>query len=120
MTSGQTVYFRRVFDVPADYKPGGRTRIRINVDDYSDAMYLNGREIAARDFASAVRLGRNVFALKARNSHGSAGVLFRLFVDRPDGGVDVIASDTAVKCAENAPDGWFAADFDDSCANGRA
>ena len=114
MTSGQTVYFRRVFDVPADYKPGGRTRIRINVDDYSDAMYLNGREIAARDFASAVRLGRNVFALKARNSHGSAGVLFRLFVDRPDGGVDVIASDTAVKCAENAPDGWFAADFDDS------
>lgn len=114
MRPNQVAYFRCRFDLPESYKSDGNTKLQIKVDDVCEEMYLNGRKISAEDFALAVRPGRNVFALKAKNGYGSAGVLFRLLIGDVNGGAGIFSSDATVKCAETVGDGWYDFDLDDS------
>lgn len=111
---GHTVYLRCHFNAPEDYTPDSRTKLQIRVDDFTEAIYLNGNKASVGGFAKAVRPGGNVFALQVRNAHGPGGALFRIFVGQADGSVRIYPSCSAVKCADKVADGWFMPDFDDS------
>ncbi len=80
----ETAYFRRSFQLPADFKNSGETRIAVSADNHY-VLFVNGKRIAdgdhewqsaeVYDIGSVLVPGANVVAIEARNEGGPAGLM---------------------------------------------
>lgn len=80
----ETAYFRRSFQLPADFKTGGEVRIAVSADNHY-VLFVNGKRIAdgdqqwqtaeVYDVGSVLVPGANVIAIQARNAGGPAGLM---------------------------------------------
>lgn len=120
---GQTVYFRRAFDLAAVPR---RATLYLTADDFF-TLSVNGREVdhSAPDpkdnnvwqhvhrvnVAPFLTTGRNVLAVRVTNAGSAAGFVARL--EMP--GQTPVETDARWRVrTDAAPEGWNAAAFDDS------
>src|SRR5690606_24792179 len=71
------------------------------------------QQVVFKEVAHALAPGRNVIAVRARNSDGPAGVLLKLDV-KSGGNTQTIVTDAAWKASAAPVDGWPQVGFDDS------
>ena len=109
IANGAKACFRRVFMLTE--LPRSAT-IAIRYDDVG-RLFVNGKEMPAGDILSALRVGRNVFAVEGLNGMGVAGVIFLARLIQRDGSVAWIHSDEETKAVSSGANGWTSPDFDD-------
>lgn len=115
----QTVFFRKEF-TGVNRRTGG-ARLYVTCDNAAE-IFVNGENVLEtraweqpvfKDIRKHLTEGRNVIAIRAQNSGGSAGLLVRLLLDTNQGGTPIL-SDGSWKASENASEGWQKPDFNDS------
>lgn len=116
----QRVFFRAAFDLDGRAQSA---RFAGSCDNIM-TVYVNGRKIlhsenwetpTAADAAPALRRGRNVIAIEARNDGGTvAGLLARLRIEAGRRPPRSIVTDASWRTSAEAPEGWLEPDFDDS------
>ncbi len=121
-----TCYLRRVVEVPSD-RAVRQARVVITADDQF-VLYVNGAKVAESakeqdswktpamvDLSGAIKPGRNIIAVEARNLEGGpAGVAGKLVLELDDGQI-VVATNREWKVGKKAESGWIDLNFDDSC-----
>ncbi|MBL8851768.1 MAG: DUF1080 domain-containing protein [Planctomycetaceae bacterium] len=116
----QTVVFRKEFEVSGPLA-GQQARLYLACDERADVL-LNGRpvlkqegwrRIVFKDVSDRLAEGRNVLAVRARNSDGPAGLLLKLECTSGTT-VTTVLSDGSWKASPDSPDGWLQVGFDDS------
>lgn len=118
-------YFRRTISLPADRKI--RRGIFLITADDQFVLYVNGVEAGRSDgkpyawqrpqifeITSLLHAGPNVFAIKATNTSGPAGVLGKVIVEFEDGEPLILATDGGWKSSMSAEEGWEKPGFDDA------
>ncbi|NLC58588.1 MAG: family 78 glycoside hydrolase catalytic domain [Armatimonadetes bacterium] len=113
-------YFRATLTVPAGSRIES-ARAHLSADN-EYTLFINGRRIGqdsawetveSHDVAAALRPGRNVVAIQARNEGGPAGLTFGLVVKCADGQEIRLLSGPEWLCAASAAGEWSAAEFED-------
>lgn len=116
---GNRVYFRRTFELEAVPEYAAIRFLGHN----SAELFVNGIACGkGEQFAPGVceitkllKPGKNVIALRCRNSGGTLRVLFDAYIKSPGGKEQLIVSDAATRCVGGkVPEAWATADFDDS------
>jgi len=112
-------FFRYTFTLPGGWESAS---FEMSIDNDGSA-YLNGERIASSrdwqrpafaDVTTRLKQGRNVLAIRAMNRGGSAGVMARLNVQRPNGPNPNISTDGWWLSASEAQEDWMNPEFDDS------
>lgn len=112
-------FFRYAFTLPGGWESAS---FEMSIDN-DGAAYLNGERIAVSrdwqrpafaDVTTGLKQGRNVLAIRAMNRGGSAGVMARLNVKRPNGPNPNIATDGWWLSSDESGEGWMNPVFDDS------
>ena len=115
----QTIVLRRTFEIGE--QAIDRTRLTLACDNSAE-VFVNGRQVLKhgswrqvvfKDVASQLAAGRNVIAVRARNTGGPAGVLLQLEADA-GGRRSIVVSDSLWKVSTSPADGWPQPEFDDS------
>jgi len=118
-------YFRRTVNLPADRKIR-RGVFLITADDHF-MLFVNGKEAGVSDdkpyawqrpqiieITNMLHAGLNVFAIKATNASGPAGLIGKLIIELEDGRSFTLVTDASWKSSMNAEEGWESLSFDDS------
>jgi len=118
-------YFRRTINLPAD-KRIQRGTFLITADDQF-VLFVNGKEAGASDgkpdawqrpqiidITDLLHAGLNVFAIKATNTGGPAGLIGKVVIEFKDGGSFILVTDKSWKSSMLAEDGWESPGFNDS------
>jgi hypothetical protein len=110
-TDNQTIWFRRVFELPANAKAA---KLWVGADDAAE-VFVNGQTAGkfngwrvSGPVANVTRFlkpGRNVIAVEAFNGKGAAGFLLRLEVESR-AGPDVVVSDPDWELYRAKPSDW--------------
>jgi putative heme-binding domain-containing protein len=114
----ETVYFRRDFEVPENINAA---KISSSADNWH-RIWVNGHLLGKMDDWQKVAEfdikkhllpgGRNVIAVEAGNTDGSAGFVMQLQMQLPSGRNIKINTDNTWSCSTNAASGWENASFD--------
>ncbi|WP_437190879.1 c-type cytochrome [Planctomicrobium sp. SH527] len=113
------IQLRKSFEITGNVKLG---QAAICVDD-ACVLYVNGQKVAENntwqsfvtaDITSKLVKGKNVIAVEARNSGGSAGAVVLVKVQGDQGVMLEFTTDTSWVGSGEAPANWTKADFDDS------
>lgn len=117
-------YFRRTISLPADKKVK-RGVFLLTADDQF-VLFINGTETGSSDgkpyawqrpktveITSLLRAGPNVFAIKATNTGGPAGLLGKIMIDFEDGESFISVTDGNWKASAQAEEGWDKPEFRD-------
>ncbi|MBO3840878.1 MAG: family 78 glycoside hydrolase catalytic domain [Candidatus Brockarchaeota archaeon] len=118
-------YFRRTISLPSDRKML-RGIFLITADDQF-VLFVNGKEAGRSNgkpyawqrpqmikITDLLHAGLNVFAIKATNTGGSAGLLGKVIIEFEDGKPFILVTDASWKSSETSEEGWEKPDFDDS------
>src|SRR5829696_5281392 len=85
-------------------------------------VYLNGTKVTESttwerativDVSKALIPGRNLIAIRGKNTDGIAGLILRLTINKSDGTKTIGVTDGTWKVTANAETGWEAASYDD-------
>jgi putative heme-binding domain-containing protein len=116
----QTVYFRKVFDAPANL-----TAAKIaGTCDNEMTVYLDGKEVlkssewetpVSKDVLDILKSskGKHVLAVQGLNTSGPAGLVLRLDLDARRGVSTSIVTNETWLVSEKADKNWQSPDFDD-------
>ena len=107
---GSECFFRYAFVLPS---AAVSAKFACRTDDFG-WIYLNGKEISVHQFQSNLCAGRNVLAVKVKNSANVAGLLFAADIVCANGEKVRLVSDRSVKVSESGAEGWSLPNFDDS------
>jgi len=86
-------------------------------------VYLNGKKVTEStewerstilDVTKALIPGRNLLAVRGRNTDGPAGLILRLTINKADGTKTIGVTDGTWKVTDNAGTGWESASYDDA------
>ncbi len=123
-TAVGTRYFRRSFDIPAQWQIDSAICYITADDNYT--LYVNGNEVVSGDTHTVInkadiegflQAGKNVLAVRAANlgdSDNPAGLLAALTIKTVTGETLEIASDNLWLRSTNEFSGWQSVDFNDS------
>ena len=103
-------YFRLKFSLPEKVV---NAKFSINFDD-KGKIFVNGKECSPENFISVLQTGENILAVELYNERSAAGVIFYGELKLASGKIVYLHSDTNVKSAASAVNGWNAPGFDDS------
>lgn len=112
-------FFRYIFTLAGGWESAS---LDMSIDNDGTA-FLNGERIAASrdwqrpafsDVTTSLKQGRNVLAIRAMNRGGSAGVMARLNVQRPNGPNPNVATDGWWVSSDVSEEGWMNLEFDDA------
>jgi putative heme-binding domain-containing protein len=95
--------------------------------DNEMVVYLNGKKVTEStawerativDVSKALIPGRNLIAIRGKNTDGIAGLILRLTINKSDGTKTIAVTDGTWKVSANTEPGWEAASYDDAAWRG--
>ena len=115
-TDGQILHLRKDVDLKGSIKSA---KLYTTCDNHMQ-LWINGKEIHSSDqwesplladITKVLSIGKNTFAVRARNDGGVAAFVFKLVVDHGDGKSTSVTSDESWQSAADAPSpDWFKPD----------
>lgn len=115
----QTVFFRKEFTAPRGRITGAKLYASC---DNAMEIFLNGQKVVEsdqwnvpvfKDVREQIRRGKNVLAVRGRNSGGPAGLLVRLVLEAERQGNVEVVTDGAWRAADKPAEGWQEIRFND-------
>jgi putative heme-binding domain-containing protein len=122
--NNEVFHFRKTFETFIENKREDvRAATLWGTCDNEMVVYLNGKKVAESsqwergtvvDVQRFLEPGRNILAVRGRNTDGMAGLILRLTITKSDGKKVVVVTDNTWKTTSEADKTWETLAFDDS------